>query len=111
MKLLQDKYGIADGNVILHQDCGATLCPGKYLDRQHILNWKKDLGKNISGKVFSQQKQVIEDVSVSYLRIIEVLVVLFVVLFWSCCRFWSLRRRGKSKIVNSCPDTEVLIRG
>jgi hypothetical protein len=60
VKLLQKKFSIPDGNVLLHRDVNATLCPGKSITKQLVLRWAGGSSGAIEPAVKAQQQAVVE---------------------------------------------------
>lgn len=93
VRALQDKYGIPDERVLLHRDCGPTLCPGKHLTRPLIRRLASSSGPECDEAVKAQHEAVIDGPYLFGGRVSRIWSAVAVVLVAALVSLRLLRRR------------------
>ncbi len=69
IRALQEKYHIADRNVMLHKEVNSTICPGRFLTKADLMTWAAAPPTDLSQTVRNQQDKVINTCSLNYRRL------------------------------------------
>lgn len=59
VRTLHRQYGIPRENILLHRDCSATACPGRFIQRDQLLQWMDRDADTIDPAVATRQKAVL----------------------------------------------------
>lgn len=91
LTLLAERYDIAPDKILLHRDCSATACPGRFVDRADVVaNLARDAAA-IAPAVAARQRSVLGGTLIAPLPLF-VFVWAGQLLLWWVLRRWRARR-------------------
>lgn len=115
---LKDRYHIEEDKILFHRDVGATLCPGRFINKAKIRSWMKNRALECPANVKSQQEQIINRAGFSihtipkWYFLLSGVLTLFVLQVWFLAHYiWTVLARKRKAMQTCIFVTDTQIRG
>lgn len=100
LTLLAERYHIPPNRILLHRDCSATACPGRFVDRTNLVNSLAVDAALVDERVAARQRSAL---GTTLTAPIPLLLFLWSSqwLLWFAWRRWRARRRRRLRPLRS----------